>query len=228
MCTVTVARHNGDIIITSNRDEQISRPAAIAPQSYRIGGKLVAFPKDPLGGGTWFAVDDQKNIIVLLNGARERHEFGKSYRKSRGLIVLEIIGSSDILQSWKNIDLNNIEPFTLILYIGNRLFESQWNGSEKSMIEISENLKIWSSSPLYSDEVMRSREIFFKGSITHQSSNQELLDFHHSSEIDTPIIIDRGFLKTLSITQVHLSESFAKMTYFDLRNPDNTLVITDL
>ena len=89
MCTVSFVNANGKIIITSNRDEKIIRPKAIEPKSYCINNKNILFPKDPKAGGTWFAVDEYSNIIVLLNGADEKHIVTGNYKKSRGLIVLE-------------------------------------------------------------------------------------------------------------------------------------------
>lgn len=70
MCTVSFVCANGRIIITSNRDEQIGRPSN-PPKNYLINNKKIIFPKDPKAGGTWFVVDDDATVLVLLNGAAE-------------------------------------------------------------------------------------------------------------------------------------------------------------
>ena len=116
MCTVSFVNANGKIIITSNRDEKTLRPNAIEPRNYLINNKKIIFPKDKKAGGTWFAIDEHSTILVLLNGADEKHTLKESYRKSRGLIVLELISSKSVIHAWKFIDLNNIEPFTLVLF----------------------------------------------------------------------------------------------------------------
>lgn len=224
MCTLTVIRQGDEIIITSNRDEQLGRPAAIEPRQYDVNGKLVTFPKDPLGGGTWFAVDQSNNVIVLLNGAMKRHEFGGIYRKSRGLIVLDLISSSDILQAWHDIDLTSIEPFTLVILVGENLYETQWNGTEKLLSIITDSSKIWSSPTLYADDVMLERERFFAQQISIPTTTNRLIAFHSSADPKTPIVIDRGFLKTLSITQIQILADDSKISYTDLRNP----VVTNL
>ena len=121
MCTVTFVNSNGKHIITSNRDEKIVRPKSIAPKTYLINSKKVFFPKDPKAGGTWYAVDDAGDVLVLLNGATEKHIQKQEYKKSRGLIVLEIIGSENCLQHWETISLENIEPFTLVYYSKKRV-----------------------------------------------------------------------------------------------------------
>ena len=91
MCTVSFIFTDGKVILTSNRDEKILRPTAIAPKKYSINNKNIFFPKDAKAGGTWYAVTDEANVAVLLNGAAEKHQLKPSYRKSRGLILLDII-----------------------------------------------------------------------------------------------------------------------------------------
>ena len=122
MCTVSFVNVNNKIIITSNRDEKIIRPSAIPPKNYNINGKNVIFPKDPKAGGTWYVVDEKGTVLVLLNGADEKHQVEPLYRKSRGLIVLELISENSPKDFWNKIDLENIEPFTLVLFQENQLF----------------------------------------------------------------------------------------------------------
>jgi uncharacterized protein with NRDE domain len=69
MCVLTyIPQSDGRIAITHNRDEHIQRPAAIPPQAYLIGNQEVTYPKDPIGGGTWFAHNEDW-VVCLLNGA---------------------------------------------------------------------------------------------------------------------------------------------------------------
>jgi hypothetical protein len=37
--------------------------------------------KDPKAGGTWYVVDEKGTVLVLLNGANEKHVAGLNYRK---------------------------------------------------------------------------------------------------------------------------------------------------
>ena len=108
MCTVSFVQTNDTIIITSNRDEKTLRPSAIPPRSYTVNGKNLIFPKDPKAGGTWFVANAYGVILVLLNGAYEKHEVLLPYRKSRGLIVLDMISSLSPKDFWSEIDLENI------------------------------------------------------------------------------------------------------------------------
>src|SRR6478672_10980817 len=123
MCTVSFVNANGKIIITSNRDEKTLRPGAIEPKNYLINNRKIIFPKDKKAGGTWYAVNENSTILVLLNGAEERHQLKSHYRKSRGLIVLDLISSKSVVQTWKFIGLENIEPFTLVVFEDERLYQ---------------------------------------------------------------------------------------------------------
>lgn len=73
MCTVSYIYSNGTSIITSNRDEKVVRPSALPPQEYEWKDKKIVYPKDPQAGGTWYVVSKDGTLIVLLNGAEEKH-----------------------------------------------------------------------------------------------------------------------------------------------------------
>jgi hypothetical protein len=59
----------------------VTRPSAIAPKTI-VNGKNVIYPKDPKAGGTWYVVDENGTVLVLLNGAEEKHTIKLSYRRA--------------------------------------------------------------------------------------------------------------------------------------------------
>lgn len=222
MCTVSFVRSDDKIIITSNRDEEVERPS-LEPQNYRVGDKNVFFPKDPRAGGTWFAVDEHANVIVLLNGASEKHQWSPPYRKSRGLIVLDLIGSGAVFETWQTIDLDNIEPFTLVAYQAGELQQLRWNGAEKESVALDTSRNyIWSSSSLYPQHVREARAQWFQQFlVTKPGVNEsEMFNFHRYTEDADPengLVINRnGFLKTLSITQTVIGQGQVKLLHHDL------------
>ena len=225
MCTVSFVNNNGVVIITSNRDEQVLRPNAIAPRNYSQNGKNVIYPKDPKAGGTWFAVDADKTVLVLLNGGFVKHEAAFSYRKSRGLIALDIIYSDSPKDFWNQIVLENIEPFTLVLYQDEKLYELVWDGFQKRKTTLDETQNhIWSSVTLYSGEIRQKRsdwfELFLKDK--NQVLAQNMFDFHRNTEgndEENGLIINReNALKTLSITQITIEQNKGIMRHYDLIN----------
>lgn len=214
-------------VFTSNRDETTLR-AATAPQEYLINNCKLFFPKDPLAGGTWYAANQYGNILVLLNGAEEKHEHKPPYNQSRGQIVLEIISNKNPFSYWQNIGLQKVEPFTIVLFQDNRLYQLRWNETHKSELELSVSKPhIWSSSTLYNAENRHLRAKWFLEFLeTKQNiTADDMLDFHsntHAENTENGLIIDRnGLLKTLSITQSVISKTTINMNYTDLINVQN-------
>lgn len=223
MCTVSFVCTNDKIIITSNRDEKVLRPNAIEPRNYLINNKKIIFPKDQKAGGTWYAVDEHSNVLVLLNGADEKHVVTGNYAKSRGLIVLELIGNLSPLKAWRQIDLNNIEPFTLVLLENQNLYQLQWNGAEKVVVKLDKSQNyIWSSSTLYSKEIRAKRAKWFYTFLdTKPEVNEhELFNFHRHTEeenVEHGLVINRNdVMKTVSITQTVIEKNKVEMFHHDL------------
>jgi len=223
MCTVSFVAANGKTIITSNRDEKVIRPSAIEPKNYLINNKNIIFPKDPKAGGTWFAVDESGTVLVLLNGANEKHQVQTPYRKSRGLIVLDVISSFSPKDFWGEIDLNNIEPFTLVLFQDRELFQLRWNGidKEKVALDTAKNY-VWSSVTLYSEEIRANRAKWFYSFLDANEivSEKEMLHFHQHTEKENQengLVINRNNkLKTLSITQSVIEMNKVSILHYDL------------
>lgn len=228
MCTVSFVSSNGKTIITSNRDEKVLRPSAIEPKNYQINTKNVFFPKDPKAGGTWFAVDENSNVLVLLNGAEEKHILKEKYNRSRGLIVLELIGETSPLKMWQTIDLENVEPFTLVLFEDQKLYQLRWNEIEKTTLalDVTKN-HIWSSSTLYSAAIREKRANWFNTFLdTKPEVNEaELFNFHRYTEEENTehgLVINRNdALKTLSITQAVVEKNKVQMSHYDLMKNDS-------
>lgn len=223
MCTVSFVHVHDRIIITSNRDEKIIRPSAIPPRDYTINGKNVIFPKDPKAGGTWFVVDANGTVLVLLNGADEKHKVVLPYRKSRGLIVLDIISRVSPKDFWDEIDLENIEPFTLVLFQNKELFQLRWNGNQKETTPLdSHKNHIWSSSTLYPEAIREKRTNWFYTFLdaNPEISETEMLHFHRYTEEknqENGLVINRNDeMKTLSITQSVIEKNKVAILHCDL------------
>jgi hypothetical protein len=222
MCTVSFVSTNRKTIITSNRDEQVVR-LAIEPKKYSINNKQLFFPKDPKAGGTWFVADKSGTILVLLNGADEKHIQKPSYQRSRGIIVLDMISSDSPIDFWSEINLENVESFTLVLFQNEKLYQLRWNEIEKSKIELdTSKCHIWSSSTLYPKEIREKRAQWFFDFLDSKPTISEtnLFNFHRNTEnenTENGLVINRNDkLKTLSITQVVVQNEEVTLSYSDL------------
>jgi uncharacterized protein with NRDE domain len=223
MCTVSFVQTKEKTIITSNRDEKALREPAIEPMNYIINNKIVIFPKDPKASGTWYAINEVGTILVLLNGAFEKHQLKTRYKKSRGLIVLDLVASNSPISEWKTIDLSGIEPFTLVLFQEGKLYQLRWNeiNKETILLDATQN-HIWSSSTLYSAEIRQKRAQWFETfmEINSEISSEKLFLFHRYTEEHNQehgLVINRSDeIKTLSITQAVIEKNRVKILYNDL------------
>jgi uncharacterized protein with NRDE domain len=223
MCTVSFVVSNGQTIITSNRDEKVLRESAFEPKNYSINNKNIIFPKDSKAGGTWFAVSEEGTVVVLLNGASEKHQIKANYRKSRGLIVLELIATYSPILEWESIDLDGIEPFTIILFQDEKLYQLRWNDIEKETksLDTTQN-HIWSSATLYDATIREKRAHWFFDFMTSKDNFEpnDLFHFHRYTENqnqDHGLIINRdNVLKTVSITQTVIKKKKVEILYADL------------
>jgi uncharacterized protein with NRDE domain len=223
MCTVSFLRANDAVIITSNRDEHIQRENAAAPGFHQLQNKKVIFPKDARAGGTWFAAADNGVVAVLLNGAFKKHISKPPYRKSRGLILLQIIEADEPLPFFKTLDLDDIEPFTIVLYQPGSLHELRWDGNEKHETVLDMNGSfIWSSATLYADDVIAHRKNLFDKFIHSTTiTTQTIYDFHASNNGDEEngfVISRQTGMKTFSITQVFVQNNTVNFLHADLLN----------
>jgi hypothetical protein len=223
MCTVSFVNGIEGVIITSNRDEKIIRPSAIAPKNYCQNGKNIMYPKDAKAGGTWFVIDENGTVLVLLNGGKMKHVPELFYRKSRGLIALDIISNESPKDFWDQINLEDIEPFTLVLYQEKELYELIWDGliKFKTLLDANKN-HIWSSVTLYPKEIREKRSKWFFEFLNDKKeiSASEMLDFHRNTEpgdSENGLVINReNVLKTLSITQAVIEKNKCTLRYYDL------------
>ena len=235
MCTVTFIPKSLDgFILTSNRDEAPAR-RTIQPKVYNINGAKLVFPKDEVAGGTWIGLSSKKRLICLLNGGFTAHEREDAYRMSRGSIVTDLLISEDVFTAIDNYNLKGIEPFTIILVDWENdlvLYELVWDGSISHFSEKPLAPQIWSSSLLYSEEMKKKREVWFSEFIfKHLNPNPlELLEFHKTAgegRKETDLIMDRGFVKTKSVTQVSKSK-LINFRYEDLQTSEvNEVEILD-
>jgi len=224
VCTVSYIATEKGFTLTSNRDETASRPT-LSPAEYHINGNDLFFPKDKVGEGSWIACDKKGQVSCLLNGAFEKHRRSLPYNRSRGKILLESFSYKNIPIFLQEVDLNNTEPFTLILVKNNKLTELKWDGVKKYIknLNTTENY-IWSSATLYPKNVAETKEEWFKNWITEYSEDSEknILKFHstkHGTEPSKDVNSQfKGDLKTVSITQIKNIESKGIMEYHDLVN----------
>lgn len=228
MCTISYIPipHFKGFVITDSRDESINRPA-LSPELYEELGCQLFYPKDTLSGGTWIGVSSEKRLMALMNGAFSRHERKPFYRKSRGLVVKEILSSKELDQYLIKYDFTGIEPFYGVIFSWQSkmlILDIIWDGLELNYrVNDPESSHIWSASMTYTPDQKAKRTDTFSQYVKQISDSdnipKKLWDFHHQKGDgkNEGILIDRGLLKTTSITQfIHLDGRSDSYRYVDL------------
>ena len=207
--------------MASVRDENPNRARAKQPALQRSANQDFWAPIDGQAGGTWWAVNRIGHTVILLNGAFINHlPNTRTYRKSRGLIVKELAEQMDLVDHWENLDLTDIEPFTLVIRQNNQVFDCRWDGRKKHTKELNpKEAAIWSSAPLYTREIQRYREQLFADFTQNDLIDiPEILEFLESySDKDNGFIMRRwDFLQSLSISVFRFNGNDFDLFYKDL------------
>ncbi len=225
MCTVTfLPLGSNNFILTSSRDVPFARESADAPKTVIEEGVELIYPKDGKAGGSWIGTSSKNRLICLLNGGYKNHEVKESYRKSRGIIVKDLLKSDVISEALTQIDLDDIEPFTLVIVDWNdglELFEFVWTGEKKHLINLPQVPHIWSSSTLYDEVIKKRRQDWFAQwqSGVNEYKQNNIIQFHKTAgdgNPETDVLMKRTKGGTVSITSISRENSELHFIYEDM------------
>jgi hypothetical protein len=228
MCTVTYFPLGPGFVVTHNRDEA---PARGAHGLFRVrtASDTLLMPRDPEARGTWIAASKRGFAACLLNGAFTRHERQPPYRRSRGLVLLDLFEFASPDTFWQQYALHGIEPFTLLVFAENRVGEYRWDGRRRYRKDLAPaEPHFWCSATLYPSPMARRRERVFRDGIAAWSATppgfdpaRALLALHRHGTVGDPgydfVMKRQDRVQTLAITQIVASPQRLRMTYCDLQ-----------
>ncbi len=233
MCLVSYIPMEDGWVLTSNRDESPSR-ADTQLVKEEIKGNKIVYPRD-IAGGSWLFASSRGRAACLLNGAFEIHHRQLPYRMSRGLLIKELFSYYTFKDWVSNTDFSGIEPFTLIVIEGVRLYELRWDESIKSIELLDAKLNhVWSSCTLYTYEMQEKREREFRDMLRKVESPTTALvkQVHEEGKVDDPFndfVMNREErVKTISISSVSMHNNAIIMNYHDLENEKKSNITLDL
>jgi uncharacterized protein with NRDE domain len=228
MCTVVFIPAQGKYLIASLRDEHPNRSKAGLPILTHSSQKKYIAPIDPQGGGTWVGINDGGAAIVLLNGGFKNHIKKNCYARSRGQIVTELLSVNDPIQNWNNIELINIEPFTLIVWVNGHLVQLVWDGEKKyQTVKDTSKAHIWSSSTLCDENEKQTRSGKFEDWLNNSNdrTRASILEFFFNKQHFNKSIFIKNSAEiiTHSYTCIELFENEQNtINYQDLFTEHNT------
>ena len=221
-------------MLTSNRDEAPNR-IALNPDFYTINDTKMLLPKDELSEGSWIGVSDKNRLICLLNGGFIIHKRQEQYRQSRGVIVRDLLAAEGIEDSVETYNFKDVEPFTIVIADWNitlQFYELVWDGIEKHFTKLPLEPRIWSSATLYSEDKKQTRLEWFNAFKSEkQLTPESALEFHKTAgtgNIDFGVVMDRGHVKTTSITQVEKNENGVSMRFENLNTSETVTEVFNL
>ena len=230
MCTVSIFyKGNNDFVLTSNRDEAPNRKA-LSPDFYTINSTELLMPKDEQSGGSWIGASAKNRIVCLLNGGFTLHKRQTAYRQSRGVVVTDLLTATDIEATIESYNLEDIEPFTIVIADWNtdlKFYELVWDAKQKHFQQLPLETKIWSSSTLYTEDKKQARRDWFQDfKSKNELSSSALLAFHKTAgkgNQDFGVVMDRGVVKTTSITQIEKTDASLVMRFNNLNTSEKTI-----
>jgi hypothetical protein len=170
-----------------------------------------------------------------LNGGFEIHNRKEKYRQSRGVVVKDLLSAKAIESAIASYNFNDIEPFTIVIADWNTqlsFYELVWDGTNVHFEKLPLETKMWSSSTLYTEEKKQARRKWFETfKSKHKLMSKTLLEFHKTAgkgNDDYGVIMNRGFVKTTSITQIEKTGELIEMRFSNLNTSETSVQLLNL
>jgi hypothetical protein len=224
MCTVTIVPHETGVRVMCNRDERRSRPAALPPQVHDLGEHLAAFPVDPRGGGSWIGVNDAGVVVTLLNVSGRSRSSREEPKRSRGLIVREVLQSRSLahaLEAIDGLDASRFEMFRLVVMHRSTAIDATSDGLRtviRRQMPVDTPL-LFTSSSLGDALVEGPRRQLFQRMVVERGRSEWLRGqacFHQHqwpSRPDISVRMERADALTVSRTVVDVSHARPSLSY---------------
>ena len=221
MCTVTFIARESGYVIGMNRDEKLTRPAAIAPAQYRLNGRSVLAPSEP-GGGLWIGANDAGGSFALINwySVSARVECQPI---SRGEIVkstLSLDSSESVTEALAMLPLSRVNPFRLIGVFPSKkvVCEWRWNLQQLDRIEHAWKTNIWISSGFDEAGAQQARGKIFSAAMGKESDRNRawLRRLHQSHGPESgpySVCMHRSDAATVSYTEIAILRGRVEMHY---------------
>jgi hypothetical protein len=221
MCTVSFLPSADGYHLAMNRDEQLSRKAALPPALQRCGAIRALYPHE-LSGGTWIGVNEAAVSFALINWYSKPQRKG-SDTPSRGRIIPELLHARNVEETragLSTVDLGRMNPFRLIMISGSERQIVEWRAADGSVEELCLpwERQHWFSSGFDEVGANRWRRIACLHETERSSPNspgwlRRLHRSHHPTRGAYSICMHRVDACTVSSTELSVNATAAAMIY---------------
>jgi hypothetical protein len=222
MCTVSVLRlPRGVLRVACNRDEQVTRAAALPPVVRRFGERRAVMPIDPVSDGTWVAVNDAGVVMALLNSNPTMRRSAVAPR-SRGVIIPMLLGCGAARAAAAvamTLSPRRFGPFRLVVLDCETSVEVMSDGTALRHRSVGDRgaALVFTSSGLGDHVVERPRTVLFRRMLGGGVPSAEAQDaFHRHGWVERPHVsvrMRRADARTVSTTVVEVSPAGIRMSY---------------
>jgi hypothetical protein len=217
MCTVSFLPTRHGFMLAMNRDEQVSRPRALAPRRRWTGTRASLYPSEA-GGGTWIGTNDAGLSLALINWyAKPQRD--RALCVSRGIIIPHLLAAetlAEIAAMFAELPLAKINPFRLVTASSEerRLREWRWDGERLTCSRFGWKRRHWFSSGYDEALVNKKRAALVREAMKPTPAGlRKLHQSHLPAEGPFSICMHRKDAKTVSYTEIVAVKSGATMRY---------------
>lgn len=145
MCTASWSEGSDRLTLCFSRDERKTRTEAELPKIHSITGQSVLAAIDPVGGGSWAAVNGSGLCVFLLNNyqATSNLRLDRPGLKSRGHLPLEFAGfesKSAARSAFRRTELDCYNPFILCFADLKGVEGMAWDGRTLQSVDLSSGM----------------------------------------------------------------------------------------
>ncbi len=221
MCTVTfIARRNG-YALGMNRDEKVTRVAALPPAQHRLGTRDTLFPSEP-NGGTWIGINDANATFALINWySVPARVAGQTV--SRGEVVKSSLVADSPATTGRSLGalrLARVNPFRLIgvFPASHAVVEWRWNLERLECLDHRWQTNTWISSSFDEPGAQQTRGKIFAEALRQDSARsldwlRRLHRAHGPERGPYSTCMHRDDAATVSFTEIVVSGRVATMRY---------------
>lgn len=216
MCTVTIHRWEGNLLVTMNRDEARSRGPEIPPEAHQLpNGVAWAAPKDSDRGGTWIAMNQHGLAACILNRYQDAEVYYPENAISRGTVIPTLMESPSAADAWSRLAdssalaLDRLPAFTLLLADPETALRMDWRGDAAAeTCPLDTPWAMVTSSSLDPQAVFAWREAAFQVWLDEGAPFNRGIPSYHllqpaGMETTAPLM-SRDISSTRSISQAHV------------------------
>jgi Transport and Golgi organisation 2 len=161
VCSVSFAPDGDGFILAMNRDERLSRGAALPPEVFERAGLAVLCPRETTGG-TWIGVNSARMAFSLLNW-HSKPDCVTQNPVSRGEVVRALLQTPSRVEATrelKKLPLGRMNPFRLIVVSAAEPALVEWRScdGELDALELPWKRNHWFSSGFDEERASRSRQ----------------------------------------------------------------------